>query len=227
MNAASAGPDAEPGQDRSASRTRRTQAERRAAMRDRLLGAAIDCLVEAGYVGLTTAEVETRAGVSRGARMHYFPTKAELLAAAVDRLFESLGERVGDDLSRAEAAAMSEPDRRRAVVRSLWSKFLDPRVGAVVELITRARCDEPLREQLDSVLGRWLGQCQQRALSYFPEHRGLRDRAHASVFDTIFVALSGLLWQRIVFGPGPSEERILDTLEQALFGHLDAVRGSA
>src|SRR5438045_9398121 len=61
---------------------RRTQAERTASTRAALLDATIDCLVEYGYAHLTTTRVVERAGVSRGAQVHHFPTKAELVSEA-------------------------------------------------------------------------------------------------------------------------------------------------
>src|SRR5271154_6998069 len=64
-------------------RIRRTQQERSAAMRLRLLDAAVDCLYELGYSGTTTIEVAARAGVSRGAQLHHFPTKKRLVTVAV------------------------------------------------------------------------------------------------------------------------------------------------
>src|SRR5437763_16557793 len=64
-----------------------TQAERTAATRGRLLDAALDVLAEQGYAATTTVEAAKRAGVSRGAPLHHFPTKPELLAAAVEHLY--------------------------------------------------------------------------------------------------------------------------------------------
>lgn len=55
-------------------------------MRERLLDATIDCLVELGHARTSTVEVTERAGVSRGAMLHHFPSRADLMAAAVDRL---------------------------------------------------------------------------------------------------------------------------------------------
>ncbi|KAF0162581.1 MAG: TetR family transcriptional regulator, partial [Caulobacteraceae bacterium] len=54
---------------------RRTQQERRDRTRGALLDATVACLVERGYTGTTTLEVERRAEVSRGARIHHFATK--------------------------------------------------------------------------------------------------------------------------------------------------------
>ena len=62
---------------------RRTQAERTAETTAKLLDATADCLVERGYAGTSTVEVCRRAGVSRGALVHHFPSKDDLVAAAV------------------------------------------------------------------------------------------------------------------------------------------------
>src|ERR1700750_2103734 len=56
------------------------------ATRRRLLDAAVEELVEHGYVGLTTPAVARRAGVSRGAQQNYFPHKVTLVAEAVRHL---------------------------------------------------------------------------------------------------------------------------------------------
>src|SRR5204862_5492808 len=69
--------------NRTARRQRRTQAERSAATQALLLDATIDSLVEVGYANTTTTGIAERAGVSRGAQMHHFPSKGELVAAAV------------------------------------------------------------------------------------------------------------------------------------------------
>ncbi len=52
----------------------------------RLLEATVDCLVERGWAGTTTTVIAERAMVSRGAQLHHYPTKAELVAAAVAHL---------------------------------------------------------------------------------------------------------------------------------------------
>ena len=61
-------------------------------MRPRLLEATVDCLVEHGWSGTTTTLVSRRAGVSRGAQLHHFPTKNDLVVAAVEHLSELRGE---------------------------------------------------------------------------------------------------------------------------------------
>src|SRR6187402_1697681 len=69
-----------------AARAPRTQQQRRDETRRALLDAAVESLIEVGFARTTTLEVQRRANVSRGALLHHFPSKAELLVAAVDHL---------------------------------------------------------------------------------------------------------------------------------------------
>ena len=64
------------------------QEERSAETRRRLLDATVACLFERGYAGTTTTEIATRAGVSRGAQLHHFPKKDELVVGALEHVFE-------------------------------------------------------------------------------------------------------------------------------------------
>ena len=56
--------------------------------RTALLDAALESLCAHGYAAVTTSDIAERAGVSRGALLYHFPTKAELLTAAVGHLLE-------------------------------------------------------------------------------------------------------------------------------------------
>src|SRR5437016_14683731 len=68
--------------------TRRSNAERSAATQARLLDATIECLIERGWAGTSTTEIVRRAGVSRGAQVHHFPAKEDLVLAAVEHLLQ-------------------------------------------------------------------------------------------------------------------------------------------
>jgi len=69
---------------------RRTQQERREATRRRLLDAAVEELIQTGYIRLRTAEVCRRAELSQGALFKHFATKAELVGATARHLFSLL-----------------------------------------------------------------------------------------------------------------------------------------
>ena len=93
------------------STTRVPQEERTRAMRARLLEATVEVLVERGFAGTTTTLVSHRAGVSRGAQLHHFPTKNDLVFAAVDHLTRVRG----DELAAAAARLPQDVRRTRAV----------------------------------------------------------------------------------------------------------------
>ncbi|MFC9977601.1 TetR/AcrR family transcriptional regulator [Spirillospora sp. NPDC127200] len=120
---------------------RRTQEERRARTRARLLDATMECLVELGWSGTSTTEVARRAGVSRGAQQHHYPTKMVLVAAALEHLLEA--QRLA-----FESAFAALPDHRRNVEGALdllWEIFRGSPAKALLELAVAARTDDELR----------------------------------------------------------------------------------
>ncbi|WP_223775274.1 TetR/AcrR family transcriptional regulator [Streptomyces sp. 135] len=62
--------------------------DRSRATRQKLLQAAVSCLAEHGWAGSTVSVVAERAGVSRGAAQHHFPTREDLFTAAVEYVAE-------------------------------------------------------------------------------------------------------------------------------------------
>src|SRR5579883_2294771 len=99
-------------------RPRRTQKERSEAMQQRLLDATIDCLYEVGYSRTTTIEVAARAGVSRGAQLHHFPTKKRLVTVAVRHLLTKRLEEFRDAFATLPQGA----DKYASVIDILWDK---------------------------------------------------------------------------------------------------------
>ena len=114
-------------------------------MQERLLDATVTALVECGYRGTTTLEVQKRAGVSRGALLHHFTSHSELILAAVDHLTR---ERLA---ALHDLASQAPPQRTKRVawaVRVLWSSFEGPLFNASLELWLAARSDADLRDAL-------------------------------------------------------------------------------
>ncbi|MFF2112937.1 TetR family transcriptional regulator [Rhodococcus sp. ACS1] len=121
--------------DTAVAKTTRTQAERTAAMRTKLLDAAVDSLVELGYARTTTQGIARRAGVSRGAQLHHFPTKESLVVAAVEHLVDK----------RMEEILATEVDAGRGI-EVLADAFSGPLFYAALELWVAARTDPALFE---------------------------------------------------------------------------------
>ncbi|MBW8483003.1 TetR/AcrR family transcriptional regulator [Actinomadura parmotrematis] len=128
-----------------AARPRRTQEERTAATRRRLLDATVECLVEHGYHGTTTTRVVDRAGVSRGAQVHHFPTKNALVLAAVEHLARKRADQIVEQhLDRLRAS----PDAVGDALDLVWEVHQGPLFEASMELWTAARTDPDLREHV-------------------------------------------------------------------------------
>jgi AcrR family transcriptional regulator len=120
--------------------TRVPQEERSRVMRRRLLEATIECLVERGWAGTSTTLVSRRAGVSRGAQLHHFPTKTALVVAAV----EHMGRRRSEVLFARAATLPEGRARTRAVLDLLAEHFTSPLFVAALELWVAARTDDQL-----------------------------------------------------------------------------------
>ena len=134
-------PDRSPKQDRSR------------ATRQRLLEAAIECLAELGWQGSTVAVVAERAGVSRGAAQHHFPTREDLFTSAVEYVSN---ERLA--MLRAHAGDLpTGQDRVRAVLGMIEKMYTSPLFRAAIHLWVAASSDERLRERvvgLEAQVGR-------------------------------------------------------------------------
>ncbi|MCX6396230.1 MAG: TetR/AcrR family transcriptional regulator [Propionibacteriales bacterium] len=120
--------------------TRVSQEERTRAMRLRLLEATVGCLAEHGWAGTSTTLISQRAGVSRGAQLHHFPTKNDLVVAAVEHL--ALVRR--DELAQAAATLPTGRRRTRAVLEMLGEHFTSDVFVAALELWVAARADQAL-----------------------------------------------------------------------------------
>jgi AcrR family transcriptional regulator len=197
-------------------RPRRTQQERRETTRTALLDATIASLVELGYSGATTLDVERRAGVSRGARIHHFPTKALLLASAVDYLYGQLGDHYEQAFGRTREDA-SDAERMRSGLRLLWSVYSRPDYAAVLELSMAARTDAELREHLHAVGDRHRALAIEAAGKYFPTLDGAT--AERLVL-CIHATLIGLLMERNVIDDLARDDAVLSTLQSTVAIHL-------
>jgi AcrR family transcriptional regulator len=121
---------------------REPQQDRSRATRQRLLEAAVESLAEVGYAATTVAVVATRAGVSRGAAQHHFPTRADLFAAAVEYMTEVR-------LAEIRAATLpTGPGRTEAIVSLLVDVYTGPLFRAALHLWVAASTEEALRAQI-------------------------------------------------------------------------------
>jgi AcrR family transcriptional regulator len=119
------------------------QEERSVETQRRLLDATVECLYELGYGATTTPEIARRAGVSRGAQLHHFKRKEDLVVCVLEYVFELRLARL------REIAAQLPTDRQARVdtlVDVLWPAFKGPTFCAWLELVFASRTNPSLRE---------------------------------------------------------------------------------
>lgn len=122
-------------------RPRRRQADRTAETRSALIEAAIQVIHRTGYNSATTAAIADEAGVSRGAIIYQFGTRAQLMSEVIASVYErehrqyELLQRQGHD-----GSAIGEwPDM-------LWEVLSQPSGMAVIEILQASRSDRELAE---------------------------------------------------------------------------------
>jgi AcrR family transcriptional regulator len=181
---------------------RRTQAERRATTRAALLDAALECLIEDGYAGLTTRKVADRAGVSQGTQMHYFPTRARFVAEAVRHLAFKLAAEL-----REQDTMHPRTDRRRleVLLDHTWEIHTGPVFQATMELWVAARTDAEIREAMTEVARDVTRMIASGASELFPELMA-RPRA-GEVLDMGLAIMRGLAVLRFTNDEADVERR--------------------
>ena len=124
-------------------RQRPTQAERSDAMRSRLLAATLELVSQEGWAQVSTQRICARAGVSRGAQTHHFPTKNDLLIAAVREIVARYQKQMEDALARGESSETT----LEYLFDFFWDACFEGQLlECWLEAMVAARTDSGLRE---------------------------------------------------------------------------------
>jgi AcrR family transcriptional regulator len=177
-------------------------------MRARLLDATIECLHDLGYARTSTPEIARRAGVSRGAQLHHFPTKAELVTSAVEHLFD----RRREEFLQAFRTRPAGQDPAEAAIDILWSMVSGPTFYAWLELVVAARTDTELREPVAQLTTKLGAVIEQTFRDLFPAP------ATANPFYDVaprfaFALLDGLALERIHADGSDTQASVLQALK--------------
>lgn len=184
------------------------QQDRSVDTRRRILDATVECLASLGYGATTTLAVGAHAGVSRGALLYHFPTRALLVSAAVQYLFDELRRDYEASFTRLPAGR----GRIERAIDLLWTTFQDPRLAAVLELYVAGRTDTELRAQLTPVSEQHEAHVRTLARRFFPAAA-----AHArfeAVLDLVLDTLQGLAVRQLSRPHDPALRRTLPLLKQ-------------
>ena len=161
---------------------RRTQEERSTETRAALLQATVSAIHDLGYAAVTTAIISERAGLSRGAFLYHFHTKAELMAAVVKMVFD-------DEMAQYQKIVQSpEMDHLSQWPRILWSVLSRPSGIAVLEILQAARSDPDLAR----MVGPTQKGAEEGALNKLREEYGGDEATARSVMRLMVWAIRGL-----------------------------------
>ena len=187
------------------------QAQKSAAARDQILNAAISCIVDLGYSNTTTMKIAERAGLSRGATLHHFPSKMDVIRAAVDYLHEKR-------LRAFRASIKSIPedvDRVKMAVESYWEHVTHPLFVAFFELSVAARTDHELREILRPAQQAFDDEWYRTAQEVFPEWQADRP-AFDLALNLTQQLMEGMAISFLTHARADNKNQLLEYLEDRL-----------
>ncbi len=168
--------------------------------RARLIVAARAALVELGLAHAGTAGIATRAGVSQGALFRHFPTKPDLLAAAVQAILADLVIGFGTELT---ASGSPPPDPVRAACTALWQMFRRPEMRVVLEIYVAARTEPELAARLTPVLDRHQATILTEARRLFPVEAAANPELDEAVLAVVYAMQGAAVG---LFSPDPAHE---------------------
>ncbi|MGI9327859.1 MAG: TetR/AcrR family transcriptional regulator [Pseudomonadales bacterium] len=121
--------------------------------RTTILEAALACFYRLGYSNTTTENIAKEAGLSRGAMLHHFANRFELVKGAIEHLS---AQRL-QDYAREEFAAQANATHTRVEdgIDVYWRQLNTPAFIVYHELLVAARTDAELREALQSAHDRF------------------------------------------------------------------------
>lgn len=124
------------------------QAGRSAATRAKLIHATIATLNALGYTATTTIEVVRRARVSRGAMLHHFSTRADLLLATAEHILRE------QEIERRETLRTVDRGEHRfhAITDVMWNTMQQPEAVALTEIMLGGRSDPEIHIRFSALM---------------------------------------------------------------------------
>lgn len=160
-----------------------------------ILEAAIDCLQEHGFARTTTQLIAQTAGISRGAMLHHYATKQELIASVIEYTFFKRMERF---LAAIRSLSDDERVERNAGIEIYWQSLLTREFAAYLELMVAARTDKELRETFLPKARHYERIERAEVVRAFPEWQSDPD-AYDLAMDFCISAMQGLLFNREIW----------------------------
>jgi len=187
------------------------QAQKSALTRTQITEAAIRCFVEYGYSQTTTTLIAEKAGLSRGAMLHHFPSKLAVVSAAVEYLHAKR--------LRAFRKAVNKPsvngDHLRQSLDAYWAHVHHPMFVAFFELAVAARTDKELAAILRPAQEAFEREWYDAAVEVFPEWKG-RGTKFDIALDLVHYVLEGMAISFVTHKESERDTRVLEYLDEKI-----------
>ncbi len=182
-----------------------------------ILEAAIDCLEKHGYARTTTQMIAQTAEISRGAMLHHYATKQDLIAAVIDYTFYKRMEQFAGRINElTEEARVQE----HAGIELYWQSVVSREFTAYLELSVASRTDDELREIFLPKAKQFVRIERLKVLQVFPEWNDKLELFELCM-DFCIAGMEGLLLNREVW---EGEERLAllrSLISQTILGLRD------
>jgi AcrR family transcriptional regulator len=194
------------------SQERTWQQTKSSRTRRAILDAAVDCFYELGYFNTTTEHIARKAGVSRGAMLHHFPTRFDLIAAAVEHINQIRLAMFTREETEIQSGA--EHSRIEEGIDAYWRQLNTPAFIVFTELRIAARTDKDLEQVLIPALKAYDKAWYQAVSSVFPD-LALSEAFARTNYMTQYL-LEGMAMARATKGTKVPEKMMLDWLKREL-----------
>jgi len=183
--------------------------------RQAILEAAIRCFVDQGYTKTTTAMIAAEAGVSRGAMMHHFPSRSEVMNAVIVYLHERRLVEYRNLMSDIDVPGqqLTRNDIRQSVVAA-WKYVNLPSFVAYQELLSAARTDSELDAVISDVERDFERQFLRTVKSVFPHWKGVKSLQAAH--DLVQFVMQGMAVSYRASNRKKRAERVIDLITDEL-----------
>ena len=190
------------------------QAKKSAMTRDAILDAAINCYVTLGYAETTTAKIADKAQVSRGAMLHHFPSKTELVQASAEHLHDEMIKLYARTI-KSVTRDLELDERNRRGLQGYWKFLKSDLYTAHHELCVAGRTDKQLRSILHASLIKYDEERIKANSELFPEWSSRGELYEIAMEITQFM-MEGMANSDIVRPRGKRVKRMLDYLGDRL-----------
>jgi AcrR family transcriptional regulator len=180
--------------------------------RTAILDAAVDCFYELGYLNTTTEHIARKAAVSRGAMLHHFATRFDLITAAVDHINQIRLATFTREETEIQSGA--EHSRIEEGIDAYWRQLNTPAFIVFTELRVAARTDKDLERVLIPALKAYDKAWYEAVSKVFPD-LALSEAFTRTLYMTQYL-LEGMAIARATKGPKVPESMMLDWLKREL-----------